>query len=1150
MADLLFKAVLHSVGDPIVVYRPGGSVVAVNEAACRLFGCRQDELLGTDPAKLFGPAPCVCEEGAVREVAVTTKQGRTVAIELRETLVNDEGDKFIAAIVRNVHLCEGPTRLSDCQEWLQSFVEQSSEGISVVNGQGLVVVWNRRLEELSGVSKDSILGRPVWELQPDKVLIDASEVQREAFKQDILTALRTGQGPFLNKPMEVEIHHPDGSTRIVQQTIFPMRTIKGLWLGAITSDITAKKVEERAKVESEEWLRTIFSLVSSGIAIIDPQTHVVVDINPMVESLLGLPREMIIGRPCRQYFCSSPAGRCPVTDLCQKVSNVEETLHRHDGTKRPIMKTVKMVTLQGKDYLLESFMDITDLKTAQERLRESEARYRLISEHIKDVIYRINLIPDFEMDYVSTAAGPLLGYTEEEFRDLGVSILDSVHEDDRDKLDTLFSRPLSEWDFESPLVLRLIKKDGSIIWADFRSTPIVDKGGRVVAVEGVARDVTREKRAEEALHYRMRFESLIASLSTQFITLTSSEIDRGLDYALRRIGEFVAADRCHIYQTGPDGRSLGITHEWVSEGLQPQRAEFQDLPMTRFPWLTRTLMANDIVHITDTSKLSVEASLERRLLEAQGVKSTVMIPIRMGSQLTGFIGYDMSCRHRTWDPDTLSLLRICGEMITNALEKEEMEEKLSQEKERLAVTLRSIGDGVITTDIQGRVVLMNRVAEELTGWKQEEAMGQPLEAVFDILHEKTREACENPARKALRAGGVVTLASHTSLIAKDGTERSIADSGAPITDKDGNTIGVVLVFRDVTKQRIVEERLANSQKLEAVGTLAGGIAHDFNNLLTAILGNIGVVKMEADPHSRQYERLVETEKAIGRAKDLTKQLLTFSKGGAPVKQVTSLSDLLRDTAGFVLTGSNVKCIYRISPELHNVEVDQGQISQVISNLVVNAKEAMPEGGVLEISAENVILRPGEHPSLDAGAYVKLMVRDSGVGIREENLPKIFEPYFTTKRMGSGLGLSIAYSILLKHDGSIEVSSRPGMGTTFSILLPACSEAPSQESPVHEVKGTGRVLLMDDEEAILDVTSEILKHLGYEVDTSHDGLEAVEKYRRAFASGQRFDAVIMDLTIPGGMGGKEAVKKLREIDPEVKAIVSSGYSNDPVMSEFR
>ena len=492
--------------------------------------------------------------------------------------------------------------------------------------------------------------------------------------------------------------------------------------------------------------------------------------------------------------------------------------------------------------------------------------------------------------------------------------------------------------------------------------------------------------------------------------------------------------------------------------------------------------------------------------------------------------------------------------IEMALYKHKMEKKLRESEQWLATILKSIGDAVIATDANGFVTFMNPVAEVLTGWKQKEAAGKPLGKVFNIINEITDKQAKNPVAKVLKEGIVVGLANHTVLIAKDGTKHPIDDSGAPIKDNKGNIIGVVLVFRDITERRKMEEELLKADKLEAIGILAGGIAHDFNNILTAIMGNIMLAKIYAKPGDKIHEKLIDAEKASLRAKDLTQQLLTFSRGGAPIKKTVFISKLLEDTTLFALTGSNVRSEFFITGDLWPVEVDEGQVSQVINNLIINAGHAMPKGGIIKVRAENIVLDVDAKQGLPLkeGKYIKISVEDQGIGISKEHLKQIFDPYFTTKQKGSGLGLATAYSVIKRHDGYIQVESELGVGTTFNIYLPASSKEILIEKELRKRihTGKGRILVMDDEEMVREVAGEMIEVLGYKAEFAKDGAEAIELYKKAKESAKPFDAIIMDLTIPGGMGGKETIQKLLEIDPEIRAIVSSGYSNDPIMADYR
>jgi two-component system cell cycle sensor histidine kinase/response regulator CckA len=384
----------------------------------------------------------------------------------------------------------------------------------------------------------------------------------------------------------------------------------------------------------------------------------------------------------------------------------------------------------------------------------------------------------------------------------------------------------------------------------------------------------------------------------------------------------------------------------------------------------------------------------------------------------------------------------------------------------------------------------------------------------------------------------------------DGTVGHITVRFFIVKDAQGKTVKTYGVNQDITVRKRLEEDLLRAQKLESVGLLAGGIAHDFNNILTIIMGNISLAKTDLARGDDPSELLTEAERASKRAQTLTRQLLTFAKGGAPLKETASIKDILKESSSFVLRGSKSGCEFSLAEDLWPAEVDVGQISQVINNIVINANQAMPKGGIIQIVAENLIIDNGQGLPVKAGKYVRISIKDQGVGIAEKHLLNIFDPYFTTKQEGSGLGLATTYSIIRKHDGHITVESKLGEGTTFHIYLPASDKAVPEKEEIKLIKGQGRILVMDDEVALKRMIGRMLRKLGYESEFAKDGAEAIEMYKGAMESRMPYDAVILDLTIPGGMGGKEAIKELLEIDPEVKAIVSSGYSDDQVLSNFR
>jgi len=499
--------------------------------------------------------------------------------------------------------------------------------------------------------------------------------------------------------------------------------------------------------------------------------------------------------------------------------------------------------------------------------------------------------------------------------------------------------------------------------------------------------------------------------------------------------------------------------------------------------------------------------------------------------------------------DAAGNVRYISVIALDITDRVEAEEALAEEKERLAVTLRSIADAVIATDGDRRVTFVNDVAERLTGWPACEAIGRPIDTLFAPLDPKTRAPVAGPTRADLEAGRLYHPKTPLLLVARDGHERLTAGSVAPLRDRAGGVAGFVIVFRDVTDAARVEEERRTVERLESVGLLAGGIAHDFNNLLAGIFGNLTLARLDLPPGSPAAERLEAAERAALRARGLTQQLLTFAKGGAPVRRLLPIGPLVADWTTFALRGAHSRPALALPDNLWPVEVDPDQLAQVIGNLVLNADQAMPGGGVVEVSARNV--PEGELPDglAPAGPCVEISVRDHGVGISTEQLGRVFDPYFTTKPHGSGLGLTTCQAIVRKHDGHIRVDSARGVGSVFRVYLPALpgeKTAPVEESVASQ--GQGRVLVMDDDESVRDVCRAMLERLGYEPEVVPDGADAVARYVQARESERPFAAVLMDLTVPGGMGGKDAIRALLSIDPNTRAVAVSGYSGDAVAAE--
>lgn len=478
-----------------------------------------------------------------------------------------------------------------------------------------------------------------------------------------------------------------------------------------------------------------------------------------------------------------------------------------------------------------------------------------------------------------------------------------------------------------------------------------------------------------------------------------------------------------------------------------------------------------------------------------------------------------------------------------------IEKSLAEETEQLQVTLRSLGDGVISIDHRGTILLANPAAEEMIDCRGTECIGQPIDSVLVLKEEGSEKEFKIFGSGYLQETGTDGI--DLLLDSRVKKSRFVSLGCSPITGGQVEISGWVIVLRDTSGTRRLEQEQRKNSMLEALGVLAGGIAHDFNNILMAISGNISlaqeIIQKASDNDTEVEEILSNAEKATVRASDLTRQLLTFAKGGSPILDATAIDEVVREAAEFVTHGADLHLEYNFDQDLRPVQIDRHQIGQVIQNLVINARQAMATGDRLVISGTNVMEEQDGLPK----AMVRIEITDKGAGIPEADLEHIFDPYYTTKKEGSGLGLAVVHSIITRHHGRIEVRSKLGEGTTFTIILMASTgaivEAESQNMPV--LKGVGRILVMDDDQAVLLITCRMIRLLGFEVIAAEHGGQAIELYKGQMQRGEAIDLVLMDLTIPKGMGGQETIKEMLKIDPECRAIVASGYSNDPVMAHY-
>jgi two-component system, cell cycle sensor histidine kinase and response regulator CckA len=509
-------------------------------------------------------------------------------------------------------------------------------------------------------------------------------------------------------------------------------------------------------------------------------------------------------------------------------------------------------------------------------------------------------------------------------------------------------------------------------------------------------------------------------------------------------------------------------------------------------------------------------------------------------ELTAKLNEELSSALEELQAATLELLTQ-NEQLTSS------RQELEDERRRYQELFNFAPDGYLVTDTEGIILNANSAAAGLFNLKKPFLIGRPL-ALF--VGQQERDHFRERLAQIKKGAEVHRGDWEFVMQPNKGAAFPASISIKHVTTVRAKTGELRWLMRDMTLRKQMEKELQKADKLESLGILAGGIAHDFNNYLTVILGNLSLLKMYLKKDEKAFRYLQEMEKAIGQTKNLTKQLLTFAKGGSPITKAVSIRNFIEEVSAFSLSGSKASYEFSFSANLPLVEIDSGQMTQVMSNLLINADQSMQEGGNIKISADCINIARDSVLPLRPGIYVAITITDEGSGIPNEHLTKIFDPYFTTKEKGNGLGLTICYSIVSKHGGHISVKSMEGQGTDITVYLPA-SHAKTASEATEEMLfwGKGKVLLMDDEESVRQTAGEMLTFLGYDAEFARDGAELIRLYKEALNSDSPFDAIITDLTVRGGMGGKKAVAELLEIDPEVKAIASSGYSNDELLSNF-
>jgi PAS domain S-box-containing protein len=864
---------------------------------------------------------------------------------------------------------------------------------------------------------------------------------------------------------------------------------------------------------------------SSALMAVSTQTHgTFVLVNDAFIRKTGWSKEEVIGKTSRDldvFVDISKRDEVVVRLQAEgSVKDFETEIRTKTGAILKGFFNADTITLYGDRYLLTVFNDATEILNARDALAESEGKYRQLAEASPEMIYLID--GEGVVRYVNSPACAAFGADRNSI--VGKS------------LDQLYPPQIAAR--HQKAVRQVIATGESIVveveevfptgkrWIDARLSPVRDEHGTITGVLGLSQDISRRKKVEAgtliqrdlgiALGKVPNFEEgLCLCLDA---ALNVSGADSGGIYLMSHTGELALHCQKNFsaeFIAAATGFSGDSPSAHIVKAGKPIYSRFEAIPVPSF---------------------------DKR--ETEGLRAIAVIPFTHENRVVGCLNVASHVFDAFPDHARIALENVTLQ-IGNAVGRLQAEEALRESEERFRTVFEQAPFGIAMFAEDFRFFKVNQALCAMFGYTERELAGRTFN---DVTCPQDR--AEDAQRFVqLKQGEVPVFQVQKEFVRSNASILRGNLTLSVLRGLGGDFLHYLVMLEDITNRKKMEEELQRSQRIESLGVLAGGIAHDFNNLLAGIFGYTDLARLSLKPDNLAAGYLANAMAALDRARDLSRQLLTFAKGGSPQKSPLALGELLHDWCTLSLSGSKVSCECVIPSDLSVIEADQHQLAQVFSNLLINARQAMPDGGKVTISAENRQVSTGQRVPLAPGPYVMISITDEGIGIPEKIVGSIFDPFFTTKEHGSGLGLAISYSIVKRHNGHIAVHSTPGVGTTFAIWLPASEKRIDPISPTVAplaAEGKGRILVMDDEPTVLKMMAAVINTGGYEVVTVTKGEAAIEAFTNAYRSGARFDLVILDLTVVGGMGGERTLAELKRIDPDVRACVSSGYSENDVL----
>lgn len=1100
--------------DQIVWVDSTGRFAYVNRSACLAYEYSREELLSmtvsdicpdlTPPAWAEHWQELKAAGQMVLEVRQRSRSGKYTLVEISTTYMQHEGQEYSCAFGRDI---SGRKRveqdLTEAKQKLEAIFETMQAGIILVNQQGLITFANRRMAAMFGWPLDELIGSGYSEhLHPDQRDVGEGHMLRLIAGQiDHVHDERH----FIRRPGSDFWGHLSGRRLEDEQG----RLVS---LVGVIADISEMKRAEETLKKREQQFTSLADNLPDVVSRLD-RAHRHLYVNRQVEAISGIPVSDYLGKTNRELGM-------PPELLEQWESAVSRAFDSGEIVKIRFAFQAgsgirhyesRIVPERGEDGAAETVLciarDITEAVLAEQQLMESEERYRTIIENMQDIYYRADA--EGRLTMVSPSGAATLGYDSVE-QILGLSVRDALYFDPEERDAFLHNlrlkRELSGYE------LTLKRKNGTPLPVATSSHLLFAPDGAYMGVEGVFRDISQYQQAMEQL--RASEDKFSKAFSHAPLLMSISDI---------RTGRYLEVNNrfCEV---------SGFSRQ---EALGRTSVELGWLPAADRERLMEILQRDGRVQDFELQLTAKDGSPVLCLYSAEIINLD-------GSDRLLSIALDITQRKK--DLEDLDYAKQCFTQALNG--GQHILYRLNVKK--------------------GGYDYLSPVFEWITGYAVADFSKINLKELSEYFHPDDRQRVLDQIDSAirLRTGQNVNFDLEYRFRKADGSYCWFHDTTTAVFSEEdklecffGSVHDISALKRAEEKVRqqmlLLQQEQEKNQRLESLGFLAGGIAHDFNNILTGIVGNLSLARMMIDGGHRAANRLEECEKAAKRASELTQQLLTFARGGEPVKKVVNISRLLNEAVSFALRGSNVKAELAFADDLWSIDADEGQINQALNNLLINAVQAMPDGGTVTVRGENCI---SDDPSQPLGRYVRLTVKDTGVGIPSDLLSKIFDPYFTTKKFGTGLGLASVYSIVTRHGGTVTVSSQPGGGAEFEVCLPAVADLPAAEADRHDNAGVDavsgrRVLVMDDEELIRDVVSMMLSEIGCLPELCSEGDRAVELYRAALEKGTPYDVVILDLTVPGGMGGLEAARRIMLMDGNARLLVSSGYSNDAVVADL-